>query len=432
MTQCLDLTPRIVAKVDIWDIGAVLLIITGGQLLIKRRGILLGRKIYEILLAVFIAWMIVCLIWSVVVYGYPMLDTLKASRQMIIGYLSFFIFSKLFQIDSEAFNYFLRWLYRITFFLLLICIIQALIKMPILHGLYREYAGVNRYLPVFLPICLLYFNIVVSKLIAGEISAIHEYFYAWMVPFVVATTYTRGVYIAVACSSLIMLIILILDKRVKIMRTAVLFAAGAVTVITLVTSGLADRVINRFASGLDIIFSDKIHRIHDDDSFTGRIELVKERFNLVAHKNPLFGFGFIHEENVSAAVRRNLKYGSVIYTPENVKKYQVGYPYILALRSADIGWADVMINTGIVGLILIIACFGSFLTNYKWGEKLSDSSTYHVRLACFLQVFTSVLLMFNGNTLVALVQIPAFFMAGYSYCIPKRETGLELRRLNDP
>jgi hypothetical protein len=360
--------------------------------------------------------MMVCLIWSVVVYGYSLIDTLKASRQMIIGYLSFFIFLRLFQVDNEAFNYFLKWLYRITFVLLFVCVIQTLIKLPLLYGLYREFTGVNRYLPVFLPICLLYFWMVISKLIAAERTAIHEAIYACMVPLVVATTYTRGVYIAVACVTLVMLMILIWDKRVKITRLALIFSAAAVTIIILVTSGLADRVIHRFTSGLEIVFSNKVSAIRDDDSFTGRIGLARERFEIVAKHNALVGYGFIHEENVPGSVRRNLKYGSVIYTPETVKKYRLGQPYVLALHSADIGWADVVVNTGIVGFILLISCLGAFLFSYKELSKLSDPSLYHTRLACYLQVLALILLMFNGNTLVALAQIPALFMAGYSYC----------------
>jgi hypothetical protein len=36
-------------------------------------------------------------------------------------------------------------------------------------------------------------------------------------------------------------------------------------------------------------------------------------------------------------------------------------------------------------------------------------------MAFFLQTLALVLLMFNGNTFVVLVQIPAFMLAGYAY-----------------
>lgn len=64
--------------------------------------------------------------------------------------------------------------------------------------------------------------------------------------------------------------------------------------------------------------------------------LVKERFELVAEHNPIIGYGFIHEDNISKTLRNSLKYESVIYTPEMVRKYQYGHPYVLALFSADI------------------------------------------------------------------------------------------------
>ena len=268
---------------------------------------------------------------------------------MIIGYLSLFVFYGLFKIDGKSFLFFINWLYRITYLLLIVSIIQYLLNISILNGYLRGYNGVIRYIPIFLPICFVYFWQVVYKLLNAIKVNTHEYLYSCMLVFVTATTYTRGIYFSTTFVFMIMLIILALEKRVKIYRFATLFSITVLIVGLVISSGFADRIIERFISGIGIIISDSSSKNQYDDTFTGRIKLVQERLALVSEHNPLFGYGFIHEENISDSFRKKLKHGSVIYKPEYIEKYRYGYPYVFALRSADIGWADVIINTGVIG-----------------------------------------------------------------------------------
>jgi O-antigen ligase len=74
-----------------------------------------------------------------------------------------------------------------------------------------------------------------------------------------------------------------------------------------------------------------------------------------------------------------------------------------------------VVNTGILGLFIFILILGSIASNYYSNRKMIDSSAYHFRLAFYLQTITLALLMFNGNTFIVLVQIPALMLAGYSY-----------------
>lgn len=417
MTSCFDLAPRLILNKDIWDLGAVLLLLAWVQLLLMKRRSAVTKASYITLLRVFIGWMAVCLVWSILIYGYQVLDTVKASRQMIIGFFSFFIFLRLFSVDPRAFDFFKKALYIGTYLLLPITIAQYAIGRQLLFGLTVEYDQVLRALPVFLPISLLYFWFIVSKLFTGERVITHEFMYAAMVIVVTALTFTRGIYFAALSAGGLMLATLAKENRLNTRHAVIWLSLSAITLSLLLLGGFGGRVISRLVSGLDIVTSGvSKSKQGGEDTFTGRLALTKERLEMVAEYNPLVGYGFIHEEKVPNALRAKLKHGSVIYSPEYVQKYQYGHPYVLALHSADIGWADIIVNTGIVGLILFVAILGAFATNYYTTTKSSDSSVYQLRLAFLLQIISLVLLMFNGNPFVVLVQIPSLMLAGYAYC----------------
>lgn len=416
MTSCFDVAPRLIFNTDVWDLGAVLLFIAWLQLAFLKAKNPSPTFSHVVLIRVFIGWMFVCLLWSIVIYRYPALDTLKASRQMIIGFSSFFVFLRLFSIDQGAFSFILRSLYIATFLLLPVCIVQYLTNTPLLFGLMRDYGGVIRALPVFLPICLLNFWLIVSKVLTADRVAKHEIAYAGMVIVVTALTFTRGIYLSVLCMLLVMLITLKAERKLNIRTAMIVFSASALCAVLFLFGGWGGKVLNRVTSGIEVLFSNASTGKHDDvDTFGGRLALAQERFGLVAEHNPIIGYGFMHEDNVPSAMRAKFKYGSPIYTPEYVEMYRHGQPYVLALHSADIGWADMVVNTGILGLFVFILILASIAFNYYSKSKIIESSAYHFRLAFFLQTITLALLMFNGNTFIVLVQIPALMLAGYSY-----------------
>ena len=419
MTSCFDLAPRFIFNFDVWDLGAVLLLIAWLQLAFFREKTPSHTSSYVVLIGVFIGWMFVCLLWSILIYDYPVLNTMKASRQMIIGFLSFFVFRRLFTVDQDAFSFFVKSLYVATFALLPICLVEYSIHTPLLFGLHREYGEFIRSLPVFLPISLLYFWVIASKLLTADRVAKHEILYAGMVMGLTALTFTRGIYLSVLFVFCVMFITLTSNKRlnVNVMAAATFISLSMLCGTVLYLGGYADKVIERFASAVDLVFELKAGTSeHNEDTYTGRLALAKERFELVAEHNPIIGYGFIHEDNVPSALRTKLKYGSVIYTPEYVERYRNGHPYVLALHSADIGWADIIINTGIFGLILWILSFTFFVWDYYTTARLTHGQYYHARIGLFLQTLLGVLLMFESNTFVSLVQIPSLMLAGYWYC----------------
>lgn len=425
MTSCFDLAPRHVLNKDIWDLGAIMLFITFLHLLFVKTERRQRTTSYLLPLQIFIGWMFVCLLWSVGFYEYPLLDTLKASRQMILGYLSFFVFKKLFESDPVAYPFMMKSLFVTSFIVLPIGLIQYIIQTPLLFGLQREYGEVTRWLPIFLPIALLNFWIIVSKLLTADKVKIHEWFYLGMVMIVIALTYTRGIYLSVLLVLGVMIVTLQLHNKLSAGAVGGAVLLGIFCITVLLSGGFLKRTVERFSSGIDIILSPNSGKNNklDADTFSGRLALAKERLELVTAYNPVVGYGFIHENNVPRALRAQLKHGSIITTDEYVEKYRNGHPFVISLYSSDIGWADVIIKTGLVGLALLLIFLLAFNVSYYRTTKFRDDDYYHAQLGFFLQMLFGTVLMFESNTFVDNVHITSFMIAGAWYCTNSRSHG---------
>lgn len=426
MGQCFNLAPQIMFGYFVWDVGAIMLLIAGAQLMLAKPKEPKIRAFTLTVLWAFFIWLLVCLAYSLLVDGLPVLNTLKISRQMIIGYLSIFIFLRLFRVDRNALPTFIKWLYIATYLLLIVAIIQYGIGKPIMPGLTDDYGAAIlyrdalRYLPVYLPVSLFYLWIILSKYFQGESIKFHELVYGVMVAVIVALTFTRGIYFAVFDVFMALLFLLQSRGRLKTTPVVIFFVLASLSLTILVAGGWADRVVGRVGSGLDIVLDNrgKSSKV-DEDTFTGRLLLVKERIGLVAERNPLVGFGFMHEDDLPGTVRAKFKYGSVISTPEMLEKYRHGHPYVLQLYSVDIGWASIVLHSGFVGSFLFLLFAGTFVFGYK---KIKHDSPpfFHYRIAFFLQTVTLLLLMFNGSPFTDGVQFSALMIAGYYYCSGSR------------
>jgi len=341
---------------------------------------------------------------------------------MIIGVFSFFVFKELFTVDEGAYGFFMKVLYAATFALLPVCLVQFVLHKPLLFGLYREYGDVIRSLPVFLPLVLLYVWIIVSKVLTAARISMHELLYVGMAGAVIVLTFTRGIYLSVLFVFGVMLFMLALKKspvsiKLNFVVIPILFILFMLCGLGLYLSGNADKVVERFTSAVELVLGQTAKTSkNNEDTYTGRLGIAKERFMLVLAHNPFIGYGFIHEDDVPRTLRAKLEYGSVIYTPEYVERYKAGYPYVFALHSADIGWADIMINTGLFGLALWLVFCAVFIGNFYLTARRTPAPYYYTRLAHFLQIVVGMLLMFESNTFVNLVHIPAFLIAGYWFC----------------
>jgi hypothetical protein len=294
-------------------------------------------------------------------------------------------------------------------------VVQFATNSQLMFGLYREYAGATRYLPIFKSVALMLSWTIIARFLAGKKLKIHEFVYGGLTLVVTTLTYTRGIYVAVILTFLLMLTLLALDKQLKASKSSVFAFVGVVLVVGLVTAGLADRVIGRASSGLDILLTDKItnSKVNVDTS-TGRLMLAQERFSMVYSHNPVMGYGFLHESDVPQSMRNKLKYGSPDYSPEMLEKYKYGHPYKLLLYSSDIAWGNIVLVGGLVGFVIFLVFIFVFVLSYR-GWRYISSQGYYLRLACYLQTITMLVLMVNGHSFTYHIQLPAFMLAVYIY-----------------
>lgn len=419
MTNGFDMTPDLIQGRITWDYGAILLLITGAQLLFVRNREA-GRDKYGMfvqLLIVFWLWMFIPLLWSLFVYTYPPGGTLKYSRHMLVGYLSFFIFLRLYQVDPTAFRKVMQGLYAITFVLMTICVLQFAVRKQILFGLFRDYASVTRYLPIMLPFCLLNLWEILSKALTGEKLKIHEVIYSGLATAVLIMTFTRGLYLAALGVVLVGVGYLMVQRRLN-SRGA--FATVMVFMTAIAVAGALgglDLAASRLKSGAEILTAAPVEKFgYDADTFSGRLRLARERIEMSAERNPLMGYGFLNEDDVPQRLRNSLRYGSIIYSPDMVRAYRYGHPYVLALHSADISWGDLVLNTGFVGLFLFLSLLIALFANSFLVRAPHRTELVHWRLACLMQTLMTLVITFESNSIVVNVQVFSFMLAGYAYC----------------
>lgn len=406
MTSFFDLLPSRVMEVELWDIGAVLLYIALLHLVVTGRFTFTMRDSYIKLLLIFICWLVFCFAWSFFVNGYPLLETIQCARQMMLGYPMFFIFFALFENVRGSFFRLLKIMYFLVFLLLLVHIAQYLLQVKILQGLVTTYRDHIRGLPIFLPIALFFMWQNLTRLLSGERTTVFDKIFVVVVAFSTLITFTRGIYLAVLIVMCLMMLLLILENRMKLNRIAILFTFASVIFGVLLLSGHMDKVIERGMSGIKIIMSStaSVDAVHDADTFHGRLALVSERINMVLAENPLVGYGFIHERITKEAGIRVMVGG---LRPDGISK---------SVYSADIAWGNIAIFTGLFGLLLFICFILSVAVNYLANLQTVSGPWYYLRLSFILQFFCQVLLMFNGNNFSNLLHIPLFMLAGYAFC----------------
>lgn len=420
LSSCMDLLPTIAYGFYVRDAGFVLMFIAWLQLLGRRRVARIPPAVFTRLVQLMVVWAIVCVAYGVVVNGYPLLLTLKASRQWILGYATLFVFLRLYETDPGSCRFLLRWLYRITYVLVPLVLIQYALRVEIFYGLVREYGGAIRALPVFLPVALMFAWYIVARVLAGQRVAWHELAYVVLTVVMTALTYTRGIYLAAIAISLATVMVLAWSRRLVVNRVLGYLAGAVLALAVLLASGAMDRVVNRFLSGIDVLGGAAVVErtyVDDVDTFTGRLLVAGERIALSAAENPLFGFAFIHETIVPSAVRASLRHGGPIYTEEYQKLYAMGMPFVTSLHQFDIGWGDVATDMGLPALGLLLAMMFGVL-RYQATTVLPRRLTpeaYFLATGMFLQLAMLMLLMFNGNPYLQNVHIVCFMLASLAF-----------------
>ena len=419
MMHFFNIAPDKVFGVYAWDYGAILMLVTAAEVFFRQPALEPRDHTYLTVLKVFLAWLFICFSWSLLIYRYPIMHTIKSARYMVVGYSMTLIFIRLFAVQTDAFEFLMKWFYRLTFLLMPVFMLQYVSKTPLLFMQIGEYEGSLRAIPGFLPLCVLNFWIILARFLSSERLAVHEWIYAALVLVTVALTYTRGIYLASIFTGGLLMFTMSKDRTLKTSSVFGAALAAIVVVTVLAVSGVAGKVVGRVANGLQMLESgSSTSGQRKDDTFAGRLGLAAERFSLVWAQNPIVGYGFLHEEDVSADLRNGLRYGTPLggtaADPTAFSRNDADGHYTLAFYSADIAWANVVIMTGCVGVVLLISLMLTFVLEHYGDVDGIHPMGYAVRIGLFLQVVMIFLLMFDGDSFYGNLQIPAFLLAGYS------------------
>jgi hypothetical protein len=427
MMQFFDIAPNILFGMYVWDYGAILMLVTALDVFLRNPALEPANHAYLTVLKVFLAWLLICFLWSLLVYQYPVMHTVKNARYMVLGYFMTMVFIRLFRVQPDSFEFLMKWFYRLTFVLMPVVLLQYVMNRPLLSGLVSDYEGALRAVPIFLPLCLLNFWIIFAKFLSSGKTAVHELIYLLLVLVTVALTYTRGIYIAAIFTAGLLLWTTVRDRTLKASSLFSVVGAGFLVIVFLFASGAAQKVGGRAISGLQLLGADESSSSskQKDDTFTGRLGLAAERFSLVWSHNPLVGYGFIHEDDVPSDLRNSLKYGTVLggtaADPTAYSRfYEFSSHYILGLYTADIAWADIAISIGWVGVLLLIAVMLTLVFGHYGNPNSVHPMGYAVKTGLFLQLMMMFLLTFDGNNFYGAVHIPAFLLAGYSLTRDRR------------
>jgi hypothetical protein len=397
------------------------MLITAVELYARKPIVKPPEHAYLLVLKIFLAWLLICFAWSLLVYQYPLVHTIKNARYMVLGYFMTFVFIRLFSVQPESFELMLKWIYRLTFVLMPFVLLQYLLKKQIFFGLVTDYQGSIRALPVFLPFCLLNFWIIASKFLSSQKLAVHEYCYALFALITMALTYTRGIYAAFILTCGVLIWTMSRERTLRFSALVGSIALGTLVLAILLASGLAQKVGGRAVSGIDLLASRESSTAGKEnyDTFNGRLGLAAERFALVGSRNPLIGYGFLHEDDVPVEVRHRLRFGTGLGgtadDPTAYAKYGAFSNYnVLGLYSSDIAWADIVISTGWVGVLLLLAFIMTYIFEHYRKVDSVHPMGFAMKTGLYLQTVMIFILTVDGNSLYGSVHIPAFLLAGYS------------------
>ncbi|MDY6822427.1 MAG: O-antigen ligase family protein [Thermodesulfobacteriota bacterium] len=392
-----DLAPKVIFGRTIWDFGIVLLFTTGLKSVIVNRNFFKSRFFHEnILILLFIQGLIV-LLWSIAVYQYPLILTLKASRWLLLGLPSYFIFVNV--LNNYGIDKVCKYLYLIFFVLLFLVLIQYFFKIDLLMGLRREYRESLRYVPIFILISSVFAWSNLYNMMTDNKVSVHGIVYVVFYFTATLLTFTRGNYIAHFLVFLFFLFITFKNRKIKFIKTLAFTSIGCFFLAILLFAGKLDYIIDRSFSAIEIISGHQAAHEDDQDTYTGRIALLDNRFNAVLQKNPAFGYGFIHE-----AVALKKGYKEILSFDPIKGRY---------LHLADNGWATIVLNTGVLGALIYLALFISVFISFFRHRALAGQLP--LRLGFFLAFTLYVITSFINTAFIHDIQLPLWLLAGYTY-----------------
>lgn len=402
-----NFAPVEIQGIKLWDVGMILFFIATIELLFRSKPKPRKMRLNQKLFMLFWIYLVIVLIYTLVFLPYPEMLSIKAARYMVVGYCTIFTFLLLFR-DEESFRVFLQGLFVLVFIGTIVHIVQYFMKSTILFGYQQEYLRNLRSIPIFIPLTIVFFVHNLIKLLSGAKLKLMELIFTLSAAISLLLTFTRGIYFILVIISLLLMGLLLLKLKLKIGRLIMYLSMLLLSLFFLISTGTLDSILNRGQETLNSLsgVSEANERVKSSDTFSLRIALLKERMAMISERNPIMGFGFIHEE-----VAQRTLHWRVGTLSKNGKK---------ALATPDIAWANLITYTGFAGTALFIIWILGFIFSFPLRESLSyDYTSQSISTYCmafYLSVLAMLLMMMNSSIFTLDAAIPGFVIAGYWRC----------------
>lgn len=403
MTNCFDLLPGKLFDIELWDIGCILLLLSSFIYLNPIKTYIRSREFYIKVYKVFIYWMLICFAWSIFIYEYDVLLTIKASRQMILGYLLLFIFLSVFEKKESTAKTIYSIFFYVTLLLMLLYTFQYHFEKQIFYGYYRETLEGIRSIPIFIHLIVFYLISIVSKALLRHGTSALEKVYGLLGVYSILLTFTRGIYLAFMMILLLLILLLIWEQKRKGVYLSSIVASIAAVFAVMVLYGNLSTSDNKYLSLIMSGIEDISGKDHQLNTFNLRTRILEERMDMVSAQNSFIGYGFIHEQ----IAYETLLFSVGTYNRE-IKR--------IAFASSDIAWANLLIYTGYVGVVLFTIIPIGLITNYMKIIRMQDKELAMMMRSSLLAIVYLIILMMDSNVFTSNMQIPALFIAFYTFC----------------
>lgn len=362
---------------------------------------------------IFLAVVIASLILSLASLPYPFLDTFRAFRAYL-GYLLIplliVIFDKNHTVTlSSTFTKVIRFMSYIFFALLILYNVQYFLQYQFFFGYENVYRIHNREyirsIPNFLMVSYFFVWLYTSQWLSGKRLPLWKISYIALSCGATLFTFTRGLYIVIALLFFFLLFFMAKIKAVNMARFSL-----ATTLVLFVISGF---LLSSFATPyLERMFSTTSDLLATDNQSTSayRIQIVEDRVNMIKGKNALLGIGFVHPKDAYYD-----------YGPFTGNRLPGELP---AIWSADIAWANIIYQTGILGFVtfvFFVIKLGLFVA--KQIPRYQGDLLFLQLASCF-ELLRNIILMFNSASYTYQTQNMALFLgiSAYLHIVHSRAT----------
>jgi hypothetical protein len=338
MNDMFNLIPQMVSETlpinKMWDFGFILMLLYAAPLFLKNYKPYTIRPTYLKFLFLFIGICFLSFLYTLFSYKYLFVDALRMFRPYF-GYLTIFIFLQFFLKREKNVKQFFNVLYFISLGLLILYHVQFIIQRELFFGHQQTYMfkGIKilRSIPNFMFVSYMFFWYNLAAWLQGKPILKYGKIFSLLAITGIMISFTRGFYLSFSFATFLLLIILFLQRTVLVKRIVLSLLLVVYFILFASVSDYLRPVIERAASIKTAIFTEI-----DRDTFGYRLKLLESRYEMTMDKNPLLGIGFVHN-----------KYGRDFGKFPGNYNEATGSP---SLWSADIAWANIIYQTGLIGL----------------------------------------------------------------------------------